>query len=101
MPEEIASDTTIIGNSSSSNWMPKYSITSSIARGLMKIEAARALVDHTPLPPSAQAELRAEARMRAVYYSTYIEGNRLTMSQAKAAISDMKLQIFLATREKR
>jgi Fic family protein len=59
----------------------------------MQIEAARVLVDHTPLPPSAEAELRAHARVRAVHYSTYIEGNRLTMSQAKAVMVDAKLQI--------
>jgi len=74
-------------------WIPKYSITPAIARGLMQIEAARALVDHTPLSPAAEAELRAHARVRAVHYSTYIEGNRLTMSQAKAVMVDAKLQI--------
>ena len=67
---------------------PKYSITPSIARCLRQIEAVRALVDHTPLSPSAQAELRAQARVRAVHYSILIEGNRLSMSQAKAAIAD-------------
>jgi Fic family protein len=74
-------------------WIPRYSITPAIARGLMQIEAARALVEHTPLPPAAEAELRAHARVRAVHYSTFIEGNRLTLSQAKAAISDADLQI--------
>ena len=76
-----------------SGWAPRYVLTPAIARGLMQIEAARALVDHTPLPPAAEAELRAHARVRAVHYSTYIEGNRLTMSQAKAAIADANLQI--------
>ena len=74
-------------------WSPRYTLTPAIARGLMQIEAARALVEHTPLPPAAEAELRAHARVRAVHYSTFIEGNRLTMSQAKAAISDANLQI--------
>ena len=74
-------------------WSPRFTLTTAIARGLMQIEAARALVEHTPLPPSAQAELRAHARVRAVHYSTFIEGNRLTMSQAKAAIADANLQI--------
>ena len=75
------------------SWSPRFTLTPAIARGLMQIEAARALVEHTPLPPSAQAELRAHARVRAVHYSTFIEGNRLTMSQAKAAIADANLQI--------
>jgi Fic family protein len=59
----------------------------------MLIEAARALVDHTPLSPAAEAELRAHARVRAVHYSTFIEGNRLTMAQAKAVMADAKVQI--------
>ncbi|HPS90643.1 MAG TPA: Fic family protein [Methanothrix sp.] len=74
-------------------WIPKYILTPAIARGLMQIEAARALVDHTPLSPAAEAELRAHARVRAVHYSTYIEGNRLTMSQTKAVMADAKVQI--------
>lgn len=65
----------------------------------MQIEAARALVDHTPLPTATEAELRAHARMRAVHCSTYIEGNRLTMSQAKAAIVDANLQIACRERD--
>ncbi len=74
-------------------WSPRFTLTSAIARGLMQIEAARVLVDHTPLLPAAESELRAHARVRAVHYSTFIEGNRLTMSQAKAVMIDAKLQI--------
>jgi len=74
-------------------WSPRYTLTPAIARGLMQIEAARALVDHMPLSPAAEAELRARARVRAAHYSTYIEGNRLTMVQAKAVIADEQLQI--------
>ena len=74
-------------------WKPKYILTPAIARGLMQIEAARALVDHTPLSPAAEAELRAQARVRAVHYSTFIEGNRLTMAQAKAVMADVKVKI--------
>ena len=43
-------------------WQPKYSITPSIARNLMDIEAARVVVDSTPLPPAVQAELTRRAR---------------------------------------
>lgn len=74
-------------------WSPRFTLTPAIARCLMQIEAARALVDHTPLPPAAEAELRAHARVRAVHYSTFIEGNRLTMAQAKAVMADAKVQI--------
>ena len=75
------------------DWTPKFSINPAIARGLMQIEAARALVDHTPLSPAAEAELRAQARVQAAHYSTFIEGNRLTLAQAKQVVADEKVQI--------
>ena len=38
-------------------WSPRYTITPGIARSLMAIEAARAVVERAPLPPTAEAEL--------------------------------------------
>ena len=46
-----------------SGWAPRYVLTPAIAGGLMQIEAARALVEHSPLPPAVQAELRSRARV--------------------------------------
>jgi Fic family protein len=80
-------------NSSFSGWTPKYSITSAIARRLMQIEAARALVDHTPLSPVAEAELRSRARVRAAHFSTFIEGNRLTLEEAQRVIANERAEI--------
>ena len=74
-------------------WSPRFTLTPAIARGLMQIEAARALVDRTPLSPSAEAALRARARVRSSHFSTFIEGNRLTLEEAKAVISDEKTEI--------
>jgi len=54
-------------------WTPKYTLTPAIARGLMQIEAARALVDHTPLSPAAETELRGRSRVLAAHFSTFIE----------------------------
>ncbi len=74
-------------------WTPNYFITPPIARGLMQIGAARALVDHMPLLPAAEAELRARARVRAAHFSTFIEGNRLTLDEAKTVIADQQAEI--------
>lgn len=74
-------------------WSPRFTLTPAIARGLMQIEAARALVDHTPLTPAAEAELRARARVRAAHFSTFIEGNRLTLEEAKQVIADEQAEI--------
>jgi len=59
----------------------------------MQIEAARALVDHMPLSPTAEAELRARALVRAAHFSTFIEGNRLTLEEAKAVIADERANV--------
>ncbi len=62
-------------------WHPTYTITSFIARRLMEIEAARAVVERLPLPPTAEAELRRRDRVRSTHFSTRIEGNRLTWTR--------------------
>jgi len=68
------------------HWQPTYTITPAIARALMEIEAARAVVEHTPLSLATQAELRHRARIRSTHYSTRIEGNRLTLAEAQQVI---------------
>lgn len=73
-------------------WQPKYTITPSIAKHLMDIEAARVVVANTALPPAVQAELTRKARIRATHYSTRIEGNRLTLQEAEEVISNRRRQ---------
>jgi len=73
-------------------WHPHYVITPAIARGLMEIEAARAVVAETPLPLAAEAELRRRARLRSTHHSTRIEGNRLTLAEAEEAISGQEIE---------
>jgi Fic family protein len=67
-------------------WTPHYAITPAVANALMKIEAARAVVAHTPLPAAMEARLRERARLRSTHYSTYIEGNRLTLAETREAV---------------
>ncbi len=69
------------------SWTPRYTLTPTTARKLMEIEAARTVVEHTPLPPAVEAELRQRARVRSTHYSTRIEGNRLTLEEAEQVIA--------------
>ena len=71
-------------------WRPVYTITPRIARLLMEIETARTEVDLTPLPPTVEAELRRQARVRSTHYSTRIEGNRLTLAEAEEVIQEQR-----------
>ncbi|MEN6521893.1 MAG: Fic family protein [Armatimonadota bacterium] len=58
----------------------------------MEIEAARVVVENTPLPLAVQSELTRKARIRATHYSTRIEGNRLTLQEAEEVISNRRRQ---------
>lgn len=72
-------------------WTPKYSITPEIARALMEIEDARVTVSRIPLSPASEAELRRKARIKSTHYSTYIEGNRLTLEETEDVIVKRKV----------
>jgi Fic family protein len=72
-------------------WQPRYTLTSQIARSLMEIEAARAVVEHTTIPSAVQSELRRQARIRSTHYSTRIEGNRLTLAEAEQVVQGRRL----------
>src|SRR5215218_2046738 len=74
-------------------WQPRYALTPAMARSLMEIEAARALVEQIPLPPAVQSELRRQARVRSTHYSTRIEGNRLTLAEAEKVVEGKSVQL--------
>lgn len=67
-------------------WEPNFTISAEIASALMRIEAARVAIAHTPLPPAVEARLRERARLRSTHYSTYIEGNRLTLAETQQVV---------------
>jgi len=68
-------------------WQPRYTFSPAVVRALLEIEAARAVVDHTPFPPMVAEELRRRARIRSTHYSTRIEGNRLTLAEAEEVLT--------------
>jgi hypothetical protein len=57
----------------------------------MEIEASRAVVEHIALPLEVQPELRRRARLRSTHYSTRIEGNRLTLTEAEQVVEGKRL----------
>lgn len=74
-------------------WQARYTLTLAMARSLMEIEAARAVVEQIPLPPAVQSELRRQARVRSTHYSTRIEGNRLTLAEAEKVVEGKRVQL--------
>lgn len=75
------------------DWNPRFLITPAIARDLMRIEAARTVVENAALPPAAAEELRRRARVRSTHFSTRIEGNRLTLDEAERVIAGQSISV--------
>ncbi len=65
---------------------PKYLISKRTARNLMRVEAVCQVFSHLPLTVAMQRRLRETARMASTHYSTEIEGNRLTLKQAREVV---------------
>ncbi|MBL7221663.1 MAG: Fic family protein [Phycisphaerae bacterium] len=65
---------------------PNYTISSEIARDLMRIESAREAVANLPLNERVLAGLRQTARLVSTHYSTQIEGNRLTQAEVEQVL---------------
>lgn len=68
------------------DFKPIYTISSSIARDLMRIESARQAVADLPLNEQVLAGLRQSARLVSTHYSTQIEGNRLTQDEVEQVL---------------
>jgi len=64
-------------------YTPKYTITTEILKNIGQVEAAREVIDNAPLVPALEIKFRDEARLRAVHYGTALEGNDLSLGEAK------------------
>ncbi len=65
---------------------PKFSITNNLLTYISRIEAAKAVIDHSPLVPAWEAKFRDDAVTRIVHFGTKIEGNDLTKEQAQQVV---------------
>jgi len=71
-------------------WVPKYRITPSIAMNLLKIQEIKTKAESFSIPPSIISKMRNTMRINATHYSTRIEGNRLTIEEARDVIKSHK-----------
>lgn len=67
-------------------FVPNFNITNNLLTYIARIEAAKSLIDHSPLVPAWDAKFRDEAMVRTVHYGTKIEGNDLTKEQAQQVV---------------
>jgi len=72
-------------------WDPRYSITDKIAADLMTIEKIRVQLENAQIPLSSLARIRESARIRSTHFSTQIEGNRLTLQEARDVVKNQRI----------
>lgn len=65
---------------------PKYRISTTILKDVGAVEAAREVIENAPLVPAWESKFQDEARVRAAHYGTVLEGNDLTLSEAKIIV---------------
>ena len=68
------------------NFSPNYKITASIAKHLVRIEAAKVKINLLSLTPTVLLSLRETAKLYTTHYSTMIEGNHLNQEEVKEVI---------------
>lgn len=67
-------------------YIPKYKITTEILKNIGLVEAAKEVIENAPLVPVWEMKFREEAMVRAAHYGTALEGNDLTMGEAKIIV---------------
>ncbi|WP_066636320.1 Fic family protein [Desulfolucanica intricata] len=68
-------------------YKPRFDFTNDIVLLLNKIEYYRGLVDSKTLPLHISEKLKNRARLKTTHYSTYIEGNQLSLQQVEEVVS--------------
>jgi Fic family protein len=69
---------------------PKFSISNQILLNVGSIEAAKGTIDNAPLIPAWEKSFREDAVLRTVHYGTHIEGNDLSLGQAKLIFENIE-----------
>lgn len=67
---------------------PKFTISPVLAQKLVQIERLAAELRHASITPNVLAGLRETAQIHTVHYSTFIEGNRLTMAEVQTLLHE-------------
>jgi Fic family protein len=64
---------------------PNFRLTPATASALMTIEGCRQAIEALPIDAAVLQQLRETAALATTHYSTFIEGNRLTLPEVRAA----------------
>lgn len=67
-------------------YVPKYTINTAILKNIGLVEAAREVIDNAPIVPAWEAKFQSEAKLKAAHFGTALEGNDLTLGEAKIIV---------------
>jgi len=70
---------------------PNFTITNKLLRSTGIIEAAKEVIENSPLVPAWEAKFREDALVRTVHHGTHIEGNELNIQEAGRLLSGAKI----------
>jgi len=68
-------------------YQPQFAITNKILKTIGIIEAAKEVIENSPLVPAWEAKFREEALVRTVHHGTHIEGNDLSKAEAEKVLA--------------
>ncbi len=68
-------------------YQPQFSITNKLLKTIGIIEAAKEVIENSPLVPAWEAKFREEALVRTVHHGTHIEGNDLSRTEAEKVLA--------------
>lgn len=72
-------------------YSPTFTITNKLLKLIGTIEAAREVIENSPLVPAWEAKFREEAIVRTVHHGTHIEGNELNKTEAEQVLAGGKI----------
>jgi Fic family protein len=68
-------------------YTPQFTISNQILKNIGIIEAAKEVIENSPLVPAWEAKFREDALVRTVHHGTHIEGNDLSRTEAEKVLS--------------
>lgn len=78
---------------------PKFTITNQILTNIGLIEAAREVIQNSPLVPTYERQFKKEAIARTVHYATALEGNALNLTEVRRIIEGPSEQQVTSDKE--
>jgi Fic family protein len=72
-------------------YTPKFSISNKILKNIGQVEAAKEVIENSPLVPSFEKQFLSDAVARTVHHGTHIEGNDLSLDQTRKVLEGKEI----------